>query len=87
MATDTDKFQFFMGVFLVAISFFLKGNVTPICTSFAYIVGFVVGVIFETDGIDAGGGATNNLWIIWTVVFICFIVVGVISERIFNSKN
>jgi len=78
---------FGIGMFLVAISFFLKGNVTPICTSFAYIVGFVVGVIFETDGIDASGATTNNLWIIWTVVFICCTVVGVISERIFSAKK
>ena len=80
-------FEIGVGMIFVAISFFLKGNVTPICTSFAYIVGFVVGVIFETDGIDASGATTNNLWIIWTVVFICCTVVGVISERIFSVKK
>ena len=78
---------FGIGMFLVALSFFLKGKVIPICISFAYIVGFVAGVVFGTNGIDAGGGATNNLWIIWTVVFICCTVVGVISEGIFSAKK
>lgn len=71
---------FGIGFVFVAISFFLKGKIMPICTSFAYIVSFVIGAIFETDGVDAGGEKTNNLWIIWTVGFICLIAIGIISE-------
>ena len=72
---------FVVGMVSVAISFFLEGKSTPICTAFAYIAGFIAGVIFQTDGVDAGGGATNNLWIIWVVVFVCLTLVGIICER------
>lgn len=61
---------FVIGVISLVISFFFNGKITPICTAFAYIIGFSIGVLFQEDGIDAGGTATNNLWIIWSVVFV-----------------
>ena len=72
---------FAIGIIAVAISFILEGKTTPVCTAFSYIAGFVVGVMFQTDGTDAGGTTTNNLWIIWTVVFICLILAGVIHDK------
>lgn len=78
---------FIIGMVSVAISFFFKGKITPICTAFAYIVGFIAGVIFQTDGVDVGGGTTNNLWIIWVVVFICLTLVGLISEKFIGSAK
>lgn len=78
---------FGVGLVSLTISFFLNGKTTPIFTSFAYIVGFAAGIVFETDGVDAGGAGTNNLWIIWTVVFLCLILVGVISERSIRSNQ
>ena len=75
------------GAVSVAISFFLKGKTTPICTAVAYIVGFIAGIIFQTDGMDAGGATTNNLWIIWSVVFVCLTFVGFISEKFVGSAK
>ena len=74
-----------VGLIPVAISFFFKGKITPICTAFAYIVGFIAGVIFQTDGVDVGGGTTNNLWIIWVVVFVCLTLAGIICEKFIGS--
>lgn len=71
---------FVVGMVALAISFFLKGRVTPVCTAVAYIVGFIAGAVFQTDGTDAGGARTNNLWIIWVVVYVCLTLVGIISE-------
>ena len=44
------------------------------------IGGFAAGLIFGVDGVDHGGGATNNWWIIWTVVFLTAIGAGIVLE-------
>ena len=74
-----------IGMVSVAISFFFKGKITPVCTASAYIAGFIAGVIFQTNGVDVGGGTTNNLWIIWVVVFICLTLAGIICEKFIGS--
>ena len=78
---------FAIGIIAVAISFILEGKTTPVCTAFSYIAGFVVGVMFQTDGTDAGGTTTNNLWIIWTVVFICLTLAGVIHDKFLSPSK
>ena len=78
---------FAIGIIAVAISFILEGKTTPVCTAFTYIAGFVVGVMFQTDGTDAGDTTTNNLWIIWTVVFICLILAGVIHDKFLRPSK
>ena len=78
---------FGMGLLLVAVSFFLKCKVAPIVIALGYIIGFVAGVIFETDSIDAGGATTNAFWFIWTVVFVAFVVLGCITEKINKSRK
>lgn len=78
---------FGVGMVFLAISIFLRGKMAPIIITLAYLIGFVAGVVFETDGIDAGGGATNNLWIIWTTVFICFSVICIITESAYSTKK
>ena len=78
---------FGVGMVFLAISFFLRGKVAPIVIALTYLIGFVAGVVFETDGVDAGGGATSNLWIIWTVVFVSLSVISGIGEKIFNNRK
>lgn len=51
------------------------------------MIGFVAGVFFEIDGVDAGGAITNNLWIIWTVVFVGFAVLGCFAEKIVKHRG
>lgn len=78
---------FGMGMFFVAVSFSLKCKVAPIVIVLGYMIGFVAGVFFEIDGVDAGGAITNNLWIIWTVVFVGFAVLGCFAEKIVKSRK
>lgn len=78
---------FIVGLFFGVVSFLVKANLTPVFISLAYIVGFLVGLVFQTDGVDAGGARTNSLWIIWTLVFICFTVAGIVSELIVASRK
>ena len=76
---------FVIGIIVMAISFILEGRITPVCTAFSYTVGFIAGVIFQSDGTDPGGGRTNNLWKIWTVVFLCLILAGFICDKLIGS--
>ena len=78
---------FGIGIIALVISFFLDGKITPICIALSYIIGFIVGIIFQTDGIDPGGARTNNLWIIWTVVFICITLVGIIYDKFISTAK
>ena len=78
---------FVVGMVSMAISFFLEGKTTPIFTALAYIIGFIAGTIFQTNGVDAGGGTTNNLWIIWIIVFVCITLTGIICEKFIGSAK
>ncbi|XCP85021.1 hypothetical protein ABXS75_18670 [Roseburia hominis] len=78
---------FICGVVVIVISFICQANLVPVFTAVTYIIGFIAGVIFQTDGIDAGGGKTNNLWIIWTVVFACSVISASINELIAAWKK
>ena len=75
------------GMIVIAISFFLKKRILPIIASLSYLLSFVIGVIFQTDGTDPGGGSTNNLWIIWTVSMIVLVVIGNVIERIYRKRK
>ena len=76
-----------LGMLFVVVSFFLKCKVAPIVIALGYMIGFVAGVVFETDGVDAGGASMNNLWIIWTMVFVGFVVLGGFVEKIFKHRD
>ena len=78
---------FICGLIVIGISFIAKAKRVSLFTALSYIAGFAVGVIFQTDGLDAGGTKTNNLWIIWTVVFICTTLVSILAELILARKK
>lgn len=78
---------FVCGLIVIGISFIAKAKRVSLFTALSYIAGFAVGAIFQTDGLDAGGTKTNNLWIIWTVVFICTTLVSILAELILAKKK
>lgn len=68
------------GLTALLISLFARKQYVPWFTAGGYVFGFLLGVLFHTEGTDLGGGKTNNLWIIWTVVFaVCILAGGVIE--------
>ena len=56
-------------------------------TVLGYIGGFAAGILFGVDGVDPGGGATNNWWMIWTISFIVLIIIGAMWDIICRRKN
>lgn len=78
---------FVCGIVVIGISFITKAKQVPLFTALSYIAGFAIGTVFQIDGLDSSGGKTNNLWIIWTVVFVCFTIAAILSDRFAASKK
>lgn len=71
---------FVAGLLVHLISLLAKKQYVPWFISGGYSLGFWLGVIFHTEGFDPGGGRTDNLWQIWTVVFVLCILAGIVLE-------
>lgn len=78
---------FVCGVVIIGISCFVKAKRVSVFTACSYIIGFLAGVIFQTDGMDAGGGKANTLWLIWTAVFVCCVVFAIASELVVVARK
>ncbi len=78
---------FAVGMAALFVSFFAKAKYVPAVTSIAYTLAFGLGALFQSNGVDPGGGRTNNLWIIWTVTFIGIISVSVVLELFTKKKR
>ena len=73
-------FLLLAGIFAAIIAAIFDGRKVMICTMIGYIGGFAFGIMFGVDGVDQGGAATNNWWVLWTISFIVLIVTGVIWD-------
>ena len=59
----------------------LRGRIYLALTAvFGYGAGFGLGLLFGRSGVDAGGGAINSLWLVWTVCLLVFAGIGVLAE-------
>lgn len=75
------------GMIVLAISFFKRRRMLPLVASGSYLVSFFLGVIFQTEGTDPGGGGTNNLWLIWTCAMIALVAFGFVFEGIYRERK
>ena len=76
-----------IGAVVVVAAWFQKSKLIPLITSVAYTVSFFAGVLFHTNSVDVGGTATNNLWIIWTGMYLLIILVSIIIELVSRFRN
>jgi len=66
---------FIVGIIIISVSGLALGRkVLPALTAIGYIVGFVLGYIFQFDY----GPGLNSLWEIWTCVYLMAISFGII---------
>lgn len=75
-----------VGFALLVVGVIFNYKRLSIFTTLAYVVGFVLAMLFNKDGLDPGGGRTNNAWLIWGITFVLIILIGVIWE-IINSRQ
>lgn len=47
-----------------------------------YLIAFGIGCIFQTDGVDPGGGAAGNLWQIWTTAYAVLMALGLVTDLV-----
>jgi len=66
------------GLIVLAIAAFIFSKKVMLSIPAGYLIGFILATIFNADGFDQGGGATNNGWIIWTISYMAIIVSGAI---------
>jgi len=69
-----------VGLAVHLISLLARKQYAPWFASVGYSLGFWLGAIFHKEGFDQGGGRTDNLWQIWTVVFVLCILAGIVLE-------
>ena len=71
---------FIAGLVALLVSLFARKQYVPWFTAGGYVFGFLLGVLFHTEGTDPGGGKTDNLWSIWMLVFLGCIMAGFLFE-------
>ena len=62
----------------------------PVLGGFAaagYLVSFGIGWLLQADGVDPGGGRTNNLWLIWLISDLCLCALGYAAEVLMRRKR
>ncbi len=74
------------GILILAASNIIKLPATTTAACLGYMLAFVLGVIFNTDSLDGGGGRLNNLWLIWTGCYLAFVAVGLGVDIIIRKK-
>lgn len=80
-------FMLFLPLLLAMIVFcFMNVKIISFVAAISYPIGFILADLFQTNGVDPGGGATSNLWIIWTVIVIAAIIFSAILEVIISRK-
>lgn len=75
------------GIIALVISYIFKLKLLTLVATIGYILALVIGVIFQTNGVDGGGGATNNLWQIWLISYWVFLGLGLIVNIILKKKK
>ena len=78
----------FLFVFIaIIVSALTKVKIIPYIISISYPIGFIIGLIFQKNGTDFGGGITNNLWIIWASSIVVIVIISIIIEFIIKKNS
>ena len=83
---DWPVFMLGLGIAVLVVSFLLKWQHLPLISANGYLAGFVAGLIFHTNGIDPGGGRTDNMWLIWLMVWLGVTLIGGAVELFYSGK-
>ena len=67
-----------VALIVVIIATAAGGRIVAWSAIVGYSGGFIISMTFNSDGVDPGGGGTNNAWIIWTLALLVSILVGVV---------
>lgn len=74
------------GACILLISFIAGKRFLSLTVPVGYLAGFGLAMLFQSEGVDPGGGRTNNAWILWTVIFLVSLLLGIISEIFYKKR-
>lgn len=75
------------GVLALLISFAFSLKPLNIMATGGYLLALAIGVIFQSDGVDPGGGLTNNWWKIWFFTYWAFLGIGAVISAYKKIKQ
>jgi hypothetical protein len=75
---------FIFGLAVVLIAALTRSGKVMVGTVVGYMAGFILAMLFSTDGVDPGGGSTNNGWIIWAAAYLAILAASVAWQVIGN---
>jgi len=78
---------FVLGLIIIIAASIFSAKRILICTPLGYAIGFVLGMLFNTDSFDPGGGLLNNAWEIWTISFIMIVLASMAWELLHRKKQ
>lgn len=76
-----------LSICILVIATIFGNQIISVATVMGYMGGFIFAMKFNTDGIDPGGGRTNNAWIIWGIIFGSSTLIGFILNFIVKQKH
>lgn len=76
-----------LSIAILFIATIFGNRIISATTVIGYMGGFILAMTLNTDGIDPGGGRTNNAWIIWGIIFSLSILIGFILTFIKKHEN
>ena len=80
-------YLFVIGIIVIVISgLILSGKILPVFTLIGYLIGFILGYIFQSDYGDYDYCNRNNFWAIWTCVYLGAILIGIAAEIFCNKR-
>ena len=87
---DWPKLLFYFGLIVIGISFITNSKYVSLSIPLGYVLGFIIGYLFNEDSYDPGGGRLNNMWYIWMITYLACIGTSLIIElivRIFQKTK
>ena len=75
------------GLAVVAAAVCMGRPWTALSVPFGYLAGFFAGLAFRREGVDMGGGATSNLWVIWTGGYLLVILIVWAAEHLCRRRG
>jgi 4-amino-4-deoxy-L-arabinose transferase-like glycosyltransferase len=75
-----------IGITILVVATLFGNRIIPVASIIGYLCGFILAMLLSTDGVDQGGGRTNNAWIIWGMIYIFSILIGFILSCILKNK-
>ena len=81
------KFLALFALVILGCSFLMGGRLIPLITTCGYLVSFLIAHFFQRDGVDPGGGTTNNFGRLWIIAFFTCFVLSLYFESVYANKK